>query len=309
MLDEGGDAAAAAELIAQALEIVPGWAAGWDLLGTYAHKAGRIEEALAAWRRVLALDTGGIFGAELKLAAHGAALDAQQTAVPYVQALFDDYAPRFDTALLQRLDYRVPELLSDMLGVAMALVGATGFAHTIDLGCGTGLMGERLRRLTAELTGVDLSAGMLAECGRRGIYDRLEQAEIAAYLEASGTADLITAADVFAYCGALPPMLAAVWRALAPGGVFAFSLERNDGDADCVLRSSLRYAHSAAATRAALVEQGFEVLAFDEQPIRTDGGAPVTGLLVVALRPKARADDPVATSVHGASAVAARLSD
>ena len=285
-LAEGGDHAAAADLMGQALEITPDWAAGWDLLGQYAEKAGDISGAISAWRHLEALDDEGVFGAGLKLAAHGAGRAADGTAVSYVEALFDQYAPQFETALVDRLGYRVPEMLDDMVSQEMARLGIERFSRALDLGCGTGLMGQYLRAKTAHLEGIDVSAAMIAETARKGIYDRLHKAELVAALNTRrADADLVTAADVFIYCGALPPVLAALVPALQPGGLVAFSLEAHDGPEPLFLRPSLRYAHGIDATRDALVVAGLDILRFETAVLRFDRGAPITGMLILARRP------------------------
>jgi len=286
MLAEGGDLAAAAELMEQALELAPDWAAGWDLLGGFEEKRGNVASAISAWRRLEALDDEGVFGARLKLAAHNAAAADEGTAVSYVEALFDQYAPQFEQALVGKLGYRVPEMLDDMVEAEMARLGIEGFDKAVDLGCGTGLMGSLLRKKVGFLEGVDISAAMIAETARKGIYDSLQKAELVAALNARrAEADLMTAADVFIYCGALQPVLAALVPALKPGGLVAFSLEAHDGPEALFLRPSLRYAHGIAATRDALVVAGLEVLRFETATLRFDRGAPIIGILVVAQKP------------------------
>ncbi len=286
MLAESGDHAAAADLMTQALEIVPGWAAGWDMLGGYAEKSGDVAGAISAWRHLEALDDTGVFGAGLKLAAHGAGRAADGTAVSYVEALFDQYAPKFEQSLVERLGYRVPEMLDDLVNQEMARLGIASFARALDLGCGTGLMGLQLRARVAFLEGIDVSAAMIAETARKGIYDRLEKAELVAFLAGRApNADLVTAADVFIYCGALPPVLAAVVPAMMPGGLLAFSLEAHEGEEPVFLRASLRYAHGVAATRQALEEAGLDVLRFELATLRQDRGTPIEGMLVVARKP------------------------
>ncbi len=286
MLAEGGDHLAAADLMNQALDLVPDWAAGWELLGSYREKAGDIAGAISAWRHLEALDDDGVFGAGLKLAAHGAGPAAAGTAVSYVEALFDQYAPQFEQSLIDRLGYRVPEMLDEMVGQEMARLGIDRFSRALDLGCGTGLMGERMRAKVAFLEGIDVSAAMIAETARKGIYDSLQKAELVAALNARrADADLVTAADVFIYCGALQPVLAALVPALQPGGLVAFSLEAHDGEEAMFLRPSLRYAHGVAATRDALVVAGLDVLRFEMAVLRFDRGAPITGMLVVARKP------------------------
>lgn len=285
-LAEGGDYAAAADLMSQALEMVPDWAAGWDLRGDYAEKAGDISGAISSWRHLEALDDDGVFGAGLKLAAHGAGVAASGTAVSYVEALFDQYAPQFERSLVDKLGYRVPEMLDDLLVAEMALLGIEGFSRALDLGCGTGLMGERLRGKAGHLEGIDVSAAMIAETARKGIYDTLQKAELVAALSGRrADADLVTAADVFIYCGALQPILAALVPALQPGGLAAFSLEAHDGPEALFLRPSLRYAHGIEATRDALVVAGLDILRFEIAVLRSDRGAPIRGMLIVVRKP------------------------
>lgn len=286
MLAEGGDLVAAAELMDQALEIAPDWAAGWDLLGSFHEKNGNLGSAISAWRRLEALDDDGVFGARLKLAAHNAGAAGEGTALSYVEALFDQYAPQFEEALVGKLGYRVPDMLDQLVSDCAAGLGIERFAKAIDLGCGTGLMGEKLRGRVDFLEGVDISAAMIAETARKGIYDSLQKAELVAALNARrAEADLMTAADVFIYCGALQPVLAALVPALKPGGLVAFSLEAHDGEEALFLRPSLRYAHGVQATRDALVVAGLEVLRFETAVLRFDRGAPITGMLVVARKP------------------------
>jgi len=286
MLDDQGEHAAAAELMEQALELVPGWAAGWDLAGDFHDKAGNVAAAIAAWRRLEALDDDGVFGARLKLAAHDAGPAGEGTAVGYVEALFDQYAPQFEQSLVGKLGYRVPDLLDGLVAEEMARLGLAGFERALDLGCGTGLMGERLRARVAHLEGVDISAAMIAETSRKGIYDSLAKAELVATLNARrADVDLVTAADVLIYCGALQPVLTALMPAMRPGGLVAFSLEAHEGEEALFLRPSLRYAHGIRATREALVVAGLEVLRFETAVLRFDRGAPITGILVVARKP------------------------
>ena len=228
----------------------------------------------------------GCFGAALKLAALGAAPAPRGTEVAYVESLFDDYAARFETELIVNLDYQGPARLARLIETELAARGVEQVGRALDLGCGTGLMGERLRRRASFVEGVDLSAEMVELAQRKGIYDRLEKAELCAFLAGhAGGVDLTSAADVLNYCGALPPILAAVFARLTPGGLFAFTLERHEGGEPMVLRPSLRYAHNEEATRKACREAGFEMVGLETAPLRRDRGEPVLGLLVVLKKP------------------------
>jgi predicted TPR repeat methyltransferase len=109
MLGEGHDYTAASELMEQALELAPQWVGGWFLLGEYRVKAGNNEGGAAAYRQVLVLNPPDMFAAGLKLALIGADAMPQQPPSSYLEALFDDYANRFETSLVKKLDYRLTQ--------------------------------------------------------------------------------------------------------------------------------------------------------------------------------------------------------
>ena len=198
----------------------------------------------------------------------------------YVETLFDQYADRFDRALVDGLAYRGPALLRAAIEET---AGPRHFARMLDLGCGTGLAGEAFRDLAERITGIDLSARMLALARAKGVYADLVQADIVGYLQGQAPAacDLIVAADVFAYLTDLAPVCAAAARGLAPGGVFAFTVETHGGD-DVVLGHELRYAHGAAHVRAALAGAGLATLKLRAASTRLEAGVPVDGLVVTA---------------------------
>lgn len=289
MLAEGGEPASAAELMEQALELVPRWAAGWFTLATYREKAGDAPGAITALNEVLALDAGDVFGARLKLAVLGGADMPDRPPSLYVERLFDDYADRFETSLVEKLGYSVP-------GKLAALIAETAdipkhFRLAVDLGCGTGLFGPEIRGHVDRLEGFDLSKGMLAKATEKGVYDHLGQADLS--LEPSlsgifdaglvqGRADLITAADVLMYLGDLHGVMAIVQDLAADEVVFAFSVEDAAQPAGYVLRHSLRFAHSEAYVREILAEHGFVVQNLARSVIRMDGGKPVHGILFIA---------------------------
>jgi predicted TPR repeat methyltransferase len=116
--------------------------------------------------------------------------------------------------------------------------------------------------------------------GPRGVYDSLAKADLQAIEFAPACADLIAAADVFMYVGALDGIVAKVTAALRPGGLFAFSVERHAGPEDFVLRPSRRYAHSEIYLQRLLGEAGFSIVSIEKADIRMDRGEPIEGLIV-----------------------------
>jgi predicted TPR repeat methyltransferase len=225
---ESGDFEAARDLFAQTLELAPGWPAAWFGLGQALEALGRKAEAIDAYGKCLSLDGDDAHGAGLHLASLGGGQTPAAAPRAYVKTLFDQYAATFDRHLVEKLAYRGPEILDAALSRA-----APGqiFEHTLDLGCGAGLFGAVFRSKTRVLTGVDLSPAMIFHAGEKHLYDRLAAADLLEFLdeEPEGGADLAAAADVFVYIGDLQPVFRAVFRALAPGGLFAFTAQRLDG--------------------------------------------------------------------------------
>ncbi|MCD7108554.1 tetratricopeptide repeat protein [Rhizobium sp. DKSPLA3] len=291
MLAASGDHAEAADLMRQALERVPDWAAGWFRLAEHEEKAGERDAAVSSLGRVLDLNPDDIFGARLKRAVLGGGDVPAQAPSVYVARLFDDYADRFDTALVERLGYTVPARLA---GMVERFTGGAMLERAIDLGCGTGLFGAQIRHRVGMLEGYDLSANMLAKADEKHLYDHLGEADLSRPLDTSGLiapdrprgrADLAAAADVLMYLGDLVSVFALVPHLLTAKGLFAFSVEdAQDGTANgaaegFLLRPSLRYAHTEAYVRSLCETAGLDVLDVTRATIRKDGAQDIAGIL------------------------------
>jgi predicted TPR repeat methyltransferase len=266
---ELGHGREALALFDRALAIDGSRPALWTLRGTLLRELGRAAEAAESFRRALAC------GGDVELNRYylgGLAAGEAPASAPrhYVENLFDGYAAQFDSHLVQALNYQAPQLLA-------APLAGRRFTQALDLGCGTGLAGSCLRALADRLTGVDLSANMLAQAKARGLYDALVQDDVLAFLAASTTPfDLVLAADVFIYVGALDDVFRELARVMPAGGSLCFTVE--EAAQDVVLRASLRYAHSEAYLRRLAAGNGFHLTRLDRRPVREEQGAPIAGL-------------------------------
>jgi predicted TPR repeat methyltransferase len=206
----------------------------------------------------------------------GEAAPAQPPRV-YVEALFDDYADDFQTHLVQHLKYKAHETL-----LAPLCTGGQRYPLVLDLGCGTGLCGQRIRDHADAVDGVDLAQAMVERSRASGAYRRVEQGDLLGFLQAqTEPADLVIAADVFIYVGALDAVFAAVRQRLRPGGCFAFSVELASEGQEPQLRPSLRYAHSLPYVERLAKAHGFQVRQTWQAPLREDQQKPVMGLYVL----------------------------
>jgi predicted TPR repeat methyltransferase len=203
----------------------------------------------------------------------------------YVESLFDDYAPDFQHHLLQNLKYQAHSTL-----LAPLLAEGRRWSLALDLGCGRGLCGRLLAPFCAAVDGVDVSRVMVEQASASGSYRCAAHAKLLPFLAQSDEpVDLIVAADVFIYVGALDAVAAAGGR--PPGGVLAFSVEQADPGHDLQLRPSLRYAYGQSAIERLAASCGLGVRALWAVAIREDQGQPVMGWYVLLQGAETQATD------------------
>jgi len=312
LLDQREGAAAAA-CFERALALAPDFAQAWLGLAQVFHQAGRYDDALVAFEKApdnaetwlgrarslkrLRRSADAIVAYRQALAKGGdaeliryylASLGAESAPVAaprrLVSTVFDRYSDRYDRHVVGALKYQTPDLL---LEAAAPYLPARNL-DILDLGCGTGLLGARFRPLARALTGVDISPGMLEVARRRQIYDHLVCGELIEFLRTQArdkapAFDVALAADVFVYLGDLSELFHEVGRALRPGGLFGFSVEAGESR-DFVLRSTLRYAHSAAYLRQLSHLHGFVVETIAPKVLRQEDGNDVAGHLAILRR-------------------------
>src|ERR1700732_4043808 len=280
-----GDLVAAADLLAQATELAPGFASAWFTLGEIREQLGERDAAIAAFRRARDADPDDRHGASLRLMLLGA---EKLAAMPpaYVRALFDQYARKFETALVDDLGYRGPALLfKAVLAARHALRKPAFVKRAIDLGCGTGLAATAFAREVDHFIGVDLSPRMIEKARLTGLYAELEVADMLEGLRGSreAGADLILPADAMVYVAALAPVLKGARRVLVAGGLLAFTVETHDGDG-VMIGEGLRYAHGAPCVRASIESAGFSLSQLEVLSARNEDNTPVPGLVIVAAK-------------------------
>ena len=271
-----GDAPAALHAFERALACDATLGEAWSARGGLLRDAGRLADAAVCFERALALGAEDGLHRFYLASVQGVAAPAQAPR-DYVEALFDQYAGDFEQHLVRGLQYRAHETLLQPL-----LDGDRRFAQVLDLGCGTGLCGRLVHGRAQAVDGVDLSRAMVELARATGVYRHVVHGDLLEFLQATTEpADLVIAADVFIYVGALDAVFAAVRRRLQSGGCFAFSVELHAGEEQLRLLPSLRYAHGPAYVQRLATEHGFRVGRQWQAPIRQDQGVAVPGLYVV----------------------------
>jgi predicted TPR repeat methyltransferase len=261
----------------------------FGLKGHALSSLGRHDEASDAYGEALKLGPEDPYVRHL-VAAAGVLPSATRAPPEYLRTVFNGYADRFEPHLVS-LGYRVPGLFRAVLLTHPQIAQGEPAGPTLDLGCGTGMIGLAIADLPlGPLVGIDLSARMLAHAAAKGLYAELREADVMA--ELAGGAEhwpLILAGDMLCYFGDLQPLLAAVHANLQPNGWFVCSTEELLPDRDGVvpgvggwaLQRLGRYAHAIDYVRVTAEQAGFTIRQLERQVVRHEANAPVPGLLAV----------------------------
>lgn len=234
---------------------------------------GNKNKAAQTFRRSLAIDPENALAQHFLSAVTGATTRTAPSA--YVRDLFDGYAEHFEKSLVTTLGYDGPTVILERL--SYALPHKEKFSSVLDLGCGTGLLGEAMRERAETMAGVDLSENMVRIARAKSVYDRLVIGEIATVVRQDGPEhDLYVAADVLVYVGDLSELFDALKLHAAPNAVFAFTTEHG-GDDGYELLETGRFRHSTSYINSICQERGMEILDTCLFDLRLEHGEMLTG--------------------------------
>ena len=228
----------------------------------------------------LSLDPGNIMVAHLLQAASG---DISKNTKPeYVEKLFDSYDHDFETSLT-RLQYSGHQ---NLISYVLQQIGIK-FNTILDLGCGTGFVGEQIKENLKyeKIIGIDLSAQMLDKAYEKNIYIELHNMEIIDYLRENhprNQYDLIVSADVFMYIGDLLELFIGVAQNLTSDGYFAFTVENTSDNTDYSLDITGRFKHSNRYIINTLQKSHLELLCQKSEILRYERGKPVFCCIYIA---------------------------
>ena len=211
-----------------------------------------------------------IFAQQINAALNGETSENNQI---YIQKLFDHFADNYEM-VLRRIGYLTPRKLRDITSDVKGTL--------VDLGCGTGLVGEAYQAALTKLIGVDISEKSLTQARNKGIYQELIKDDILHFCQTKlkdYKPSLITAADVFCYFGDLEEILAAC----APFPL-AFSVEKADNEEPqpFVRQASGRYQHQASYIEQVLKKYGYTNINQYPLVLRKEYGQDVNGIIFTA---------------------------
>jgi predicted TPR repeat methyltransferase len=267
------------------LALDPRNAVAWTNRGNIFQTLKRHEEAVACYDRALAIQPNlqtakqNRFFVQLQL--HQVSrIDGRA-----LRETFDEVSPRFDELMLHHLHYCGHLQLRELAERAVHPLAPP--LTILDLGCGTGLVGEVFKDLAAGgcLDGIDLAPRMIEATRTRGIYDDLILGDLETVLAEPGPRyDLILSADTMIYLGDLAPTFSGVANRLERNGFYVFAVESKEGEG-WEQTPQNRFRHSEAYLRAEAANAGLAMVDLMPTVLRREADEPVPGL-VAALKHK-----------------------
>jgi len=210
-----------------------------------------------------------------------------------VAGLFDGYSSRFESELVDVLKYVGHELVYNSL--RDALPNATSIGTIVDLGCGTGLLGELIATGMpwVAIHGTDLSQRMVdislerkTGSGGRAVYSTVSNLDASEFLSNfdKASVDCVVASDVFIYIGDVSDVLGECMKCLVKNGLVGFtveSYETTEADSGLRLLPSGRFGHSKEYVYQMAEKHGFQVLSWKDAVLRQQAGKNVNGAVVI----------------------------
>lgn len=144
--------------------------------------------------------------------------------------IYEDWAPTYEDNLQRDYGYIAPRIAAD----ALAAHCGDRDGRILDLGCGTGLVGQELNaRGFRHIDGLDISPAMLEQARRKGIYGELLQRDMTAAIDLGGRRyDAAIGVGCFGGGHLGPQHLAGIIGCVQPGGLLIFYINAIPYDED-----------------------------------------------------------------------------
>lgn len=271
----------AIETFERALQLAPKQAVWHHNLAILYLREQQQDQALLHFKEALSYDPNNQTALHM---VHALANDSIQNApIKYVSDLFDQYSKYYNNHVQEKLQYKVPELLRQI--ISKQLKDKIKALNILDLGCGTGLCSIYFRDLAKYLIGIDLSKEMLAQAKMLNSYDALCRGNIIQSIpgENSSFFDIIISADVLVYCGELDNIFQLCAKALKNNGLFAFTTEKL-AHGNYQLQKTGRFAHSYNYILETLKKHGFLLIDSQEINLRIQHDKPIVGMLYLLIK-------------------------
>ena len=256
----------------EALAIKPDFAEAYNNMGNALKEQGTLEEAIKAYNKALTIKPDYANAKHMLASLTGETTNSAPR--EYVENLFDRYASKFDHSLVEKLEYNIPKILTNLI---IKEHGNGSLGSIVDLGCGTGLTGVVIKQFCSVLEGVDVSNKMLEQAKTKNVYGKLTHADILEYLSNYELDfDYFIFTDVFVYVGELSEVFRLIKARNKKPGKLVFSTEHTKKDG-FHLEKSGRYCHSKSYIKSLCRKFSYSVSHYSEANLRKEKGVFLTG--------------------------------
>lgn len=159
-----------------------------------------------------------------------------------LRSAYDEWANDYDADLVDNLGWDAPVQAAAHLARHIDIRDAP----VLDVGAGTGLVGEALAHHGFQhVEALDLSANMLETCRAKGVYRGFHQAQLGGELPLpSDHFAAVVAVGVLTEGHAKPDCFAEITRIIRPGGRFVFALRPDVRDRFGFKEAQEEYTHT-----------------------------------------------------------------
>ena len=192
-----------------------------------------------------------------------------KTETQYNALLFNHFAAVYEQTL-QNIQYSVVDRIRTLFPPLSGKI--------LDLGCGTGLVAEKLQNETTKFYGVDIAQNMLSIARTKNVYQDLRCEDITTYMQNTpNDFSTIIAADVFCYFGDLSQILELCFPTR-----LIFSIESDHEIEQFQVQSNGRYKHNPQDITHILEKIGYQHIQSHSIILRQENGENVQGTLFLA---------------------------
>ena len=264
------------------LELKPDHAEAYDNMGNALKDQGKLAEAIKAYKKALSIKPE--YGNAKHMLSALTGNTYKKAPREYVENLFDRYSKKFESALVDDLEYKIPKVIRNIL---ITPHNCKSLGSVLDLGCGTGLLGPEIRNYCSRLEGIDLSSNIIMLANQNKVYDKLTHSDIVEYLSSMPLEfDYYIALDVFIYVGDLTEIFQLIKSRNNKSCNLVFSTEHTDVNGYHLLQTG-RYSHSKTYIESLCEKFDYNISHFSTNNLRKDKGKfLIGGLYVISSNPK-----------------------
>lgn len=147
-----------------------------------------------------------------------------------LEKFYDQMSAKYE-AICKGDHYRVPLWLRENF----SLLSRTYYPRWLDIGCGSGIVGDLIKELhieTSTLDGFDISEQMLIECQKKGIYNHLGKCDLnlGIFEVKPRMYDIVSAIGVLEFVKDINSLIKSIKNILEIDGFFYFTFEKLENE-------------------------------------------------------------------------------